>query len=782
MQVTLYDLFLDLDFKNLRFEGKVLIELESENDVTLNALGLTILNIKAGGNSLQFKQKGEDLIVKTGSFEGKLEAEYSGLITDIMVGIYRASYDNTYMVTTQFEAAHARRMFPCIDHPGYKAEFKLTVRVDKDLNAISNMPIEWINIEGEKKVVSFKKTPRMSTYLLYLGIDKFEEMKEKFGNIDIIVATTPRNVRKGKFALEIAKNSIDIYQSYFSIPYSLPKIHLIAVPEFAAGAMENWGAITYRENALLIDEDSSFKTKKRVAEIVAHELAHQWFGNLVTMKWWNDLWLNESFATFMGYKTLDTIYPQWKVWQYFLSSETSSALSRDSLKSTHPIEVAIKTPTEIEEIFDEISYSKGAIILRMIEAYVGDENFREGVKGYLTKYRFSNATGRDFWSSLEEASGKQIKKIANDWVSKPGYPLITVMIIGEKLMLRQERFLLSGASEKDVWPLPVTMRINGKLRKILFDREEVAINIKDVKSLKLNSDQKGFCRVNYRGIYNLVWEDEPSAPDRWEIISDALAFLIAGRMPFEEYQSLIKRYYNEQECLPAQEVSDQLSFLSAIMPLKVVELSKKFCSSQLKILSKKTDENSSLLLGIMASRLAIVDESYAVKLGPEFYSYEKVKPDMREAVAIAYARGFSDFEGLIEKYRESSSDEEKVRILNSMVSFRETSLVALSLGLILSGEVKKQNVGNMILAAMRNPDAKNLTWMWIKVNMNILEKLYEGTGSLSRVLQSVIPILGIGKVEEVERFFKENRIPMAEKGIEAGLEKLKIYDRLVKNI
>jgi len=782
VQIKNYDLYLDLDFKNLKFEGRVLIEFESEGDITLDSLNLNILNVKAGNKQLQFEQHDENLIIKTGPFKGTLEITYSGLIQDLLVGIYRAPYENTYVITTQFEAAHARRMLPCLDHPSYKAEFKLTVKIDKDLDVISNMPVESVKVEGDKKVVTFQKTPRMSTYLLYLGIGKFEEVRDKLGNIDVIVATTPGKVNKGKFALEVAKRSIEFYQSHFGIPYMLPKIHLIAVPEFAVGAMENWGAITFREIALLADESSSFKTKKIVAKVIAHELAHQWFGDLVTMKWWDELWLNESFATFMGYKTLDSIYPQWKVWQDFLNDETSDAMARDSLRSTHPIEATIKTPSEIEQIFDAISYGKGASILRMIEAYMGANEFRNGIMNYLTQYKFSNATGKDLWNSLEKASGKPIRMIMSKWIGKLGYPVITAMVKKGKLMLKQEKFLLSGDSEKDVWPIPFTLKLNGESKTLLLDKEEEAIDIKVVESLKLNIDQTGFYRVYYKDLQDKVWKSKLSAFDRWGIVSDALAFLIARKMSFSEYLNTIEKYYNEQDYLPALEVSNQLAFLYLIIPSKIAEISKKFHKSQLNILQVKTDENSSMLQGIMAGRLAMVDESYAKELGSNFKDYGKVRPDMKDAVAIAYARAYNDFEGIVKNYREFSSDEERIRMLSSLMSFKDKSLVALSLGLALSGEVKRQDVRTLILAAAGNPDARDIAWFWIKVNIGLLRKLYEGTGTLSRVLLATIPILGIGRVKEVEKFFEENRIPEAGKGIEAGLEKLKIYDRLVKII
>ena len=778
MLIREYDLLLDLDFRNLKFRGELLIDLESEGDVILNSLDLSILSASSGGKPFQFELTGEELAIRTGPFKGRLEIEYTGLIPDTLVGLYRAPYDNTYMVTSQFEAAHARRMLPCADDPGYKAEFKLAVRIDKDLDAISNMPIESVEMEGDRKVISFGKTPRMSTYLLYLGVGKFEEVRDRLGNIDVILATTPGKTRKGGFALEVARKSIEFYQSYFGMPYMLPKVHLIAVPEFAAGAMENWGAITFREVDLLVDENSSVRVKKRVAEVIAHELAHQWLGNLVTMKWWDDLWLNESFATLMGYKAVDAIYPQWRMWQDFLNSETSAAMARDSLVNTHPIQVEIKFPSEIEEVFDDISYGKGASILRMIETHMGSGGFRKGVRNYLARYKFSNANGRDLWNSLEEASGKKIELIMSEWVRKPGYPVVTVAMSRGKLVLRQERFIQSGAYKRDVWPIPVTMKLNSSLRRLLLDREERAIDVKGAKSLKLNIDQTGFYRTYYRGLYDWVWRSELSAFDRWGIASDALAFLVAERMSFSDYLSLVKRFYREQDYLPALEVSNQLGFLYAIAPSRVAGVSKEFHKSQLEVLGGKTDENSSMLRGVIASRLVMVDLDYAEELGSSFHQYERVKPDMRDAVATAYARAYSDFEGVVNKFRKSGSDEERIRLLSSMTSFRRESLIALSLGLALSGEVKRQDVRTMILAAARNPDARDTAWTWLKVNIGKLARLYEGTGTLSQGLLLAIPLLGIGRVEEAEKFFEENRIPEASKGIEAGLERLRIYDRL----
>lgn len=782
MQVKCYELFLDIDFKNLQYRGRVVIELQSDKDIILNSLDLNILDIRANETSISFEQDGEDLVIKTGAFMGKLIIEYTGLIPDSLVGIYRAPYNNTYMLTTQLESSHARRIFPCMDHPEYKAEFELTLSIKEDLDAISNMPVDSIRVEDGKKVITFQKTPKMSTYLLYIGIGKFEEVKERIGNTDIIVATTPGKSSKGAFALKTAKKSLDFCQSYFNIPYMLPKLHLISVPEFAAGAMENWGAMTFRESALHVDEDSSIQTRRLVVEVVAHELVHQWFGNLVTMKWWNDLWLNESFATFMSYKVVDDLYPEWRPWEDFLISRTSRAMSRDSLRNTHPIDVKITSPAEIREIFDEISYGKGASILRMIEDYMGTENFQNGVRDYLNNYKYSNASGTELWGSLEKASGKQVKRIMREWIQKPGYPIVSTIMKEGKLCLKQERFFLSGESEKDIWPLPITLELDGETRRLLLDSEETHLESKGVKSLKVNLGQRGFYRVYYGSLYEKVWKSELSILDKWSIVFDALAFLASGRMTFTEYLEIVKRYYEEEDYLPAHEVSDQLQFLYAINPTSIAEISRKFHRTQLTVLEGKTDETSSMLRGIIARRLALTDDDYAKELGDRFYDYEMVEPDMKGAVASAFARASGDLERIVMKYRESESDEDRIRLIQSMMSIKDQSLIALALGFALSGEVKRQDVGSMLLASIGNPDARKAIWIWLKMNIERLRKIYEGTGFLSRILLSAIPFLGIGRAEEVEKYFLQNQIDEAETGIKAGLERLKIYGKLVERI
>jgi tricorn protease interacting factor F2/3 len=731
LQIESYDLFLDVDFRNLRFDGKVKIKLESEADVKLNSVELEIVQVDANGRPVKYNVEGEDFTIKTGKFAGELGIRYRGSISDKLVGLYKAAYEGGYVVSTQFEAVSARRLLPCMDHPAYKADFKLTVRTDSDTSVISNMPSTSVRVDGPRKTVEFPKTPRMSTYLLYLGIGKFEEVKDRFNGVDYIVATIPGKSSGAKFPLDVAKDSVKFFESYFGSKYSMPKLHLIAVPEFAAGAMENWGAITFREIALLVDKDSSVRIKKQVAEVIAHEISHQWFGDLVTMKWWDDLWLNESFATFMAYKATDSIFPLWVVWQDFIRGETAGALGRDSLVNTHPIEVKVNSPTEIEEIFDDISYGKGASIIRMLEAYAGEDEFMRGVRSYLEKYKFSNAASNDLWNEIERTSKTGVKAIMNEWIRKPGYPVVNVKLDGKRLMIRQQRFLLNGSSEPSNWPVPMTLKINGKEQKLLMEKSEESMAVPEgVDSLNLY----------YEGLYDRVWRSNMSPLDRYGIVSDAHAFTIQGKMDLSQYLGLLDRYMNEQEYLPAFEVSDQLSSLYAITR-KVEETSRKFHRTQLKILANRKDENSVVLRGSMASRLALLDMEYAKELESGFNDYESAEPDMKQAMVVAHARASGDFESLLKNYKNRASEEEKSRFLVGLTSFSKPSLNARAMELASSGEIKKQHLGTLLSSAARNPDARAGTWDWITVKFEWLRGIYEGTGVVSRYLTYMLQIL-----------------------------------------
>ena len=777
-----YDLFLDLNYSNLTYNGKVEIDLESTSDVALDAENLTVTRVRAGESTANFRHKDGELIIETGPYKGIIEVDYSGEIKDSLVGLYKSDYNDSYLLSTQFEAANARKAFPCVDHPSYKAEFNLSIRLSKDLDAISNMPIDKVEEDGEKKIVTFQSTPKMSTYLLYIGVGKYDELKKKYRDVDLIVATRKGRSSRGAFALEVTDKAMKYYESYFDIKYPLPKVHLLSIPQFAAGAMENWGAITFRETAIESDENSSYLSKKRVAEVVTHELAHQWFGDLVTLEWWSDLWLNESFATFMSYKVRDAVYPDWMIWEDFVRMETTSAMSRDSILSTHPIEAKIESPEQIEEVFDDISYSKGANVLRMVEKYVGEENFRKGIKGYLESHKYGNASGEDLWSAIEQSSGKKVGKFAEKWIRQPGYPVLTVEPSNDKIKFTQERFLLEGDTPSTLWPIPINMDVNGEHKELLLEDKETSFQVSALKTLIINRDRTGFFRVHYKGDFNPVLKADLSPLDKWGIMSDAFAMLMASKLTFKEYSELLERFLDENDNLIVHEVSNQLSLLALLVKPIIAEKSKIFHRKHFKRLQHKTDELSKSLRATLASRLVMIDESFAEDLGSNFKEYDEVEPDMKETVAIAYARAYENYEVLLRQYRKSETDEDKMNLITALMSFRKPELVALTLGMGLSGEVKRQDVESMLLSSLGNPDSKEVVWLWIKTHLERLRDIYEGTGSVSRMLQSMIPILGVEKVSEFDDFFKQNMIPEAEMGIKAGLEKLRVYNKLATSL
>ena len=782
-QVKEYDLFLDVDFESLKFSGRVGINIDSAADVKLDAVDLKVTSAKANNRNVSFKQHGNVVDLQTGRISGLLEVEYSGKVSESLTGIYKAPYVENYVLSTHFEAAHARRLLPCVDHPAYKADFKLTVRTRSDLSVISNMPLESEKKEGNKKIISFQKTPKMSTYLLYLGIGKFEEDTSRHNKTELYAASVVRPDGKIKtgLAFEAAQKSLEFYEKYFGIPYDLPKLHMIAVPEFAYGAMENWGAITFREILLHADKDTSTSTKKSIAEVIAHEIAHMWFGDLVTMKWWDDLWLNESFATFMAYKVVDWAFPQWKIWQDFVKNSTGGAMARDGLNSTHPIEAKVRSPEEIEELFDEISYGKGASILRMIEAYVGPDKFQKGVSKYLQQFRYSNATGRDLWNHLQQASGLDVSRVMDEWIKKVGYPVVKASLSQGKLLLEQERFMFSGVREMQTWPIPVTITVDGKTQQLLLDKERAEVKLTSPKSLKLNEDRTGFYRTDYRGreLQELVWSSKLSGLDRYGLANDAWAFLNSGRMSWKEYQKLLERFFGDEEYLPTFETSERLTTLFLIVPAKTVDLARRYHRSQLKILERKRDENSSLLKGIVALRLVMMDDSYAREVGAKFKDLANVEPDMKRAVIVGHARSSNDYDGLLDNYKKSTTDEDRLRYLEGLASFKQPDLVRKVQAFAMAGNVKRQDIGRGLLQfATSNPDAHAVTWEWFRDNIEKLDKMYEGTATLSAYMRQYISIIGVGRVGEIEKLFGEHKLA----GADATLERLKIHDRLANEI
>ncbi|MBM2819622.1 MAG: peptidase rane alanine aminopeptidase [Nitrosarchaeum sp.] len=428
-------------FKNFTFNGKETITIDCTEYV--NSITLHCAELKIQSCNIMHAKTLQKAVIKTNAKKEEvtitiknkirgqafIEIEFTGELNDRLLGFYRSQYkqngETKYLATTQFEAADARRAFPCWDEPQVKATFDISIIAENKFTAISNMPVISKKQIKNKVLYTFAKTPVMSTYLIYLGVGEFEYLSSNIGKTQVRVITTKGNKSKGKYSLELGKKLLVSYEKYFGIKYPLPKLDLIAIPDFAAGAMENWGAITFRETILLYDpRTSSTKTKQYIAEVISHEIAHQWFGNLVTMKWWNDLWLNESFATFMATKFVTKFYPEWDLWNQFIEDAMNTAMGLDSLKTTHPIDVKVNKPSEIREIFDAISYDKGGCVLRMLEHYVGESNFQKGLKNYLYNFKYKNAEGQDLWNAIGKISKMPVSKMVSTWLTQPGFPVV----------------------------------------------------------------------------------------------------------------------------------------------------------------------------------------------------------------------------------------------------------------------------------------------------------------------------------------------------------------------
>ena len=796
MQVATYHLILDVDFDSMAFSGRQAISLnEVDGSLALDSFDLAIKNVKADGTSVPFAiDKGEHkLKIETRNGTKLVEIEYEGKASrESLHGFYKSSYSSGYLLTTDLEPIGARRVFPCIDNPSYKAVYKLEVITNKDLTVLFNTPVQRKeDLQNGKSKFVFEPTPRMSSYLFYLGIGKFDEISLKDKEVEFIAATAPGQAQRGKYGLENAVKFLRSYEEYFGVKYPLKKLHLIAIPEYPSGAMENWGAITFREIALLVDQNTSVASRRRAVEVIGHEIAHMWFGDLVTMKWWNDLWLNESFATFMESKMTDKLYPEWNIWSDFLLQLTADAMNGDALSHTHPIEVEVRSPEEVSQIFDEISYGKGGSTLRMIEAYVGDEAFRVGVSKYLKNFSYSNAEGRNLWKSIEEASNTPVEDLMEAWVKKPGYPLVRASLNEGKIKLEQERFFLSGkVSKEEIWPIPLVASINGKEKRVLLQGKQGELEVDGtLDQLKINHGQTGFYRVLYdEYLYSIIKKEFLSlAPfDKWGIITDLFAFLEAGLSKPDVYFDIVEICKKESEYIVVDAIADQLRFLKLVSNNPRVSRGFfDFYRSQMERLGveKRQGEKDTdaILRGKIANSLAIHDEEFARKMSSKFSEYENVDPNIRNAVAVAYARtnGEAAFEKLVSTIKKMDNESDTIKLFNGLVSFKNPELVRKSLDLSLGGDFNRADAIYTIMASSTFPESRSEVWEWIAKNVDKIKETFAGTYILSSILQEVIPILGLGREVQVKSYFASKKLEEASTGVNKGLEMLDIYSKLV---
>lgn len=714
------------------------------DSIVLNAIDLNISNAyvtlpddtKVQTSSITFSAEQETVTLLlpaalSANTAATLHIEFTGELNDKMKGFYRSKYttaagEERYGGVTQFEATDARRCFPCWDEPAIKATFDITLVVPLDRVALSNMPVvsDTPNDGGSSlRTVVFGTTPMMSTYLVACVVGEYDFVEGATTDGVTVRVYTPVGKREqGRFALDVATKVLPYYNDYFQIAYPLPKMDLIAISDFSAGAMENWGLVTYRETYLLVDPaNTSLIRKQSIALTVGHEIAHQWFGNLVTMEWWTHLWLNEGYASFVEFLCVHHLFPAYDIWTQFVTDMYTHAMQLDCLRNSHPIEVPVGHPSEIDEIFDEISYNKGASVIRMLHHYIGDEDFRKGMNLYLLRHQYKNTTTEDLWAALEEASAKPVAKVMSTWIKQMGFPVVSVSSVqsGTKrvLTLTQDKFTADGqeSAESYFWMVPITVSTAKDPLAIaattMLDQKTMQIELENVSAndwVKVNPGTVGYYRTRYTAemLDQLIpsVRDQSLPPlDRLGLLDDLFALVQAGRAPTVDVLKLIEAYRNENNYTVWTSITISLSKLQILLShTKLVAQFNAYGIQLYKPIADrlgwdaKPDENhlDTLLRNLVQDRLA----SYGC---PDFLaearrrfrlhaSGEQLLPaDIRGACykAVLKNGNIETYEEMLRLYRASDLHEEKDRISRALGSINDLDILKMVVDFAMSVRV-----------------------------------------------------------------------------------------------
>ncbi|EEP77622.1 aminopeptidase 2 [Uncinocarpus reesii 1704] len=829
-----YDLTLEPDLEKFTYEGTVVIDLdivEDSTSITLNSVDLDIHSttiipengseFKASSISLDSDKQTAtvklDQTMRAGS-KIKMTQKFSGKLTDHMAGFYRCSYKDAagntkYIASTQMEPTDARRAFPCFDEPALKAHFTVTLVAEKNLTCLSNMDVahekEVLNADGKsKQSVTFSKSPLMSTYLLAFIVGELKYIETKAFRVPIRVYATPdQDIEHGRFSLDLAARTLDFYEKAFDSEFPLPKMDMVAVPDFAAGAMENWGLITYRIVDVLYDQKTAgAATKERIAETVQHELAHQWFGNLVTMDFWDGLWLNEGFATWMSWYSCNKFYPEWKVWQSYVVNDLQQALSLDALRSSHPIEVPVKRADEINQIFDAISYSKGSAVLRMVSMYMGEEKFLEGIRLYLKRHAYGNTTTSDLWAALSQVSGKPIEAVMEVWTKKVGYPVVTVQEKPDQkvISIKQNRFLRTGdvKPEEDTTVYPVVLRLKSKKdvdeTVMLTDREQ-DLKLPELDFFKLNADHSSLFRTRYspERLEKLGRDAKAgllSVEDRAGMIADAGVLAASGYQKTSGSLSLLQGFDNEPEFVVWNEILGRLGAVRSAWIFEDVQVRDALKTLQRKLTSSKShelgwefSENDGHVLqqfkALMFGSAGAAGDQKVLEAVKDMFSrfssgdYSAIHPNLRGSVFDLVLRngGEKEYNVILDRYRNAPTSAEKNTALRSLGSAQQPELVQRTLDLSLSDEVKAQDI-YMPLAGLRvHPTSIIARWEWLKNNWEaVVKRLPPAFSMLGTVVQLCTASLSTEEqLKDVQEFFKDKDQKGFDRSLEQSLDSIR---------
>lgn len=823
-----YRIFIEPDLEHKLFGGEETIFLtvnSSTKDIVLNSVDLDIAETEiaqvteeghskwiAPEQTLHEKDKQQvrfrfQQSLKPAKYE--LRMKFGGKLNDKLSGFYLSTFVNdkgeTHKIAcTQMEPTDARKVFPCFDEPDMKATFKITLSVDEKLTAISNAAVQFDKKEGRggKRQFTFAETPKMSTYLVALIVGPFESSEPVISNdVTIRVWATPGHEEQCEFARTAAEKMLPFFESYFGVKYPGNKLDLIAIPDFAAGAMENLGAVTFRETRLLVDEKTASTTSKQsVASVIAHEMAHMWFGDIVTMKWWDDLWLNEAFATWMSTKAMESFKPEWCPWDLFVK-DRDVAMASDSLVSTHPIYTPVNDPSEAEEMFDEITYDKGASILRMLERFLGEETYKKGIQKYIKDHRYGNAETSELWSALADVSGKPVGEIMHDWVYRPGYPLVRSepAPVGRDLSLTQEFFTVSpptpgiktkkSSSDKlQLWQVPVTSRIirdkvdsanddKTYVRLLLSTKKNTLANVPEGGPVVVNARADGFFRSQYTvEALDSLGKNAQSGmtpAERFQLLSDAWAFVEAGTMPVGRYLSFTAYFREETDPNVIELLANQITTLDYFVKDTSRAEFAAFVRSRFGSLARKlgweTNEDESELTQILRDHVltamgTLGQDQATIAEARKYWDIYQVKPEdinpnLYDALVaiVAYNGDATIYEEMLKLYESAPTPEAKLRNLTGLAYFRSPDLQKRTLELVLSDKVKTQDAPHVVRDLIKTTAGRDLGWKFVKQNWKEMETKYP-VHIFPRIVNGAESFVSQAQSQDLEKFLSEHPI------------------------
>ena len=808
-----YNLTLDLTrAEEKEFSGTVIIFGESTSEsISLHSKGLTIQSATIDNQpaDVSFGEFDELKLSQTNLENGNhtIHINFSGNITDAMHGLYPCYFTHDgvkkQLFATQFESHHAREVFPCVDEPAAKAEYDLTLVTRTGITVLGNMPVKSEEENGDSLTTTFEKTPRMSSYLLAFVIGELHKKSAHTkSGVEINVWATPaQNENTLDFALDIATRSIDFYDEYFGVKYPLPKSDHVALPDFSSGAMENWGLITYRESCLLADPELTPESSRRfIATVIAHELSHQWFGNLVTMNWWNDLWLNESFANMMEYVAIDALQPDWHMWEDFATNEVTVALRRDSLDGVQSVQADVNHPDEISTLFDPaIVYAKGGRLLVMVRKLIGEEAFRAGLKSYFEKFAYKNTVGNDLWQELESASGQPIVNLMNAWISQPGLPVVSVSNSHDTAILSQERFFIGEHQPSDaLWPIPLFA--NQPLDVKILNQKEATVSIE--KPLQLNCGLSAHFITKYDEStreYLLKNITELPTLDKICILQDATILARAG---FENSASLLplalslKTETNEKVFgMAAGALTELRKFVddndAARDSLK--KISGEFARATFEELGwdekdGESDDDRERRTTALSLMMYSEDEEVLNEAKTRFDNnkLEDLPTEIRALIISTNVRHFETpemIENLFAAYKNTPSNDLQNDIAIGLTSTKNPETAEKILANIKdSNIIRPQDASRWFVYLIRTRESRQIAWNWLKENWAWVEDTFGEDKSYDDFIRyAATALLTTNELNDFQQFFEPmENIPALARTIKLGITEISARAELIE--